>query len=348
MMEERIEETFETGPQAEVSVENVRGAVTVTAWDEARVHVVARRRGERARVIVTGDGPRVTARTEIEPRDKGIAAWFSREEPAEVEYDVRVPRGSQVWLKTVSGSIRVSGVQNTVEATSVDGSVMGADLRGVVRAQATNGTVELTNVTGQAQAYTTNGTVALRGGHLDDITAETVNGAIIVDPLNAGSEVRARTVNGELRLSVPPAVAVDLDASGVMLRAQIDGPSQPYETSRTAWRGTIGQGQPNARVSYRTVNGRVQVNGRGAVGQGAGQAAGEMPQPTPPTFPTPPTPPTPPAPPSAEAGAPASPTVAASAPAAEAPRDVMSILAAIERGELKVEDALELMKKANG
>ena len=37
MMEERIEQEFETGPQAEVRVENVNGSVTVEGWDEAHI-----------------------------------------------------------------------------------------------------------------------------------------------------------------------------------------------------------------------------------------------------------------------------------------------------------------------
>ena len=69
MMEERIEQTFETGDQAMVSIENVQGNITVEGWDEARVHMIARRTGERARVLFSQEGSRVEIRTEVEPAE---------------------------------------------------------------------------------------------------------------------------------------------------------------------------------------------------------------------------------------------------------------------------------------
>ena len=317
MMEERIEEVFETGPQADVSVENVRGSITVEGWDEPRVRLEARRRGERARIVYQHEGNRVEVRTEIEPRERSLWGWTGRDNQTEVSYHLQVPAASQVRIRNVSGPIHVSGIQGTVEAKSVDGQIQLANVAGDVRAEATNGALELTTISGRAQAFTTNGSIVLRDSQLEMVTAETINGSIRLDPLSAGSDVRTRTVNGELFLHVPDGVQANLEASGVMLHTHIGIDHQSQSTGRTAWRGSVGHGQSGAQVSYSTVNGRLTVSGAG------GQTPTDSPAPMAWTA----------------AEAPPTPT-----PAPAAPQDTMSILAAVDRGEITVERALALMK----
>lgn len=335
MMEERIEQSFETGPQAEVTVENVNGPVTVEGWDEARVYLDARRRGERARVVFHHEGTRVEIRTEIEPREGGFMSWWGRGETAEVEYTLRVPRDTRLHLRNVHGPLRAANFRGALEAKSVDGPVQVFQVLGELRAEATNGSVELTGVQGQAQAYTTNGSITLRDSQVDSIVAETVNGSIHLDPLSAGCAVRARTVNGELSLTVPDGVAAELEASGVMLRTTMGIAHQSYTSGRTAWRGRVGSGEPNAQVSFSTVNGHVRVTGAqsGVPTPAESQAPAtatlaserrEAPMPV------------------AEQAA-STPTAPTAAP--DQPRDVMSILQAIERGDVSVEQGLEMMKK---
>ena len=334
MMEERIEQEFDTGPQAEVSVENVNGPVTVEGWDEARVHLEARRRGERARVVFTHEGARVEVRTEIEPRDRGLMGWWGREEPAEVEYTLRVPRDTRLTLRNVHGPLRAASFRGALEAKSVDGPVQVFQVLGETRAEATNGSVELTQVQGQAQAFTTNGSVTLRDCQVNSVVAETVNGSIRIEPLSAGCAVRARTVNGELTLNVPDGVAAELEANGVMLRTTMGIAHQSYTSGRTAWRGRVGSGKPSAQVSFSTVNGHVRVNGspEAAPALGSGETVAA-------TLAT--------AGGSEDRSAPVSEPAAAPAAAAAAPqpRDVMSILQAIERGDVSVEQGLDMMKK---
>lgn len=323
MMEERIEEVFETGPQAEVSVENVRGPITVEGWDEPRVRLDARRRGERARIVYQHEGARVEVRTEIEPRERSLWGWTGRDNQTEVSYYLQVPRASQVRIRNVSGPIRVSGIQGTVEAKSVDGQIQLAEVTGDVRAEATNGALELTALSGRAQAFTTNGSIVLRDSRLEMVTAETINGSIRLDPLSAGSDVRTRTVNGELVLHVPDGVQANVEASGVMLHTHIGVDHQSQSTGRSSWRGSVGHGQTGAQVSYSTVNGRLTVTGP----SGQTPAASPAPAPTAWTAAEPSPAPTP-----------------APTPTPAAPQDTMSILAAVDRGELTVEQALALMK----
>ncbi|MFN8470671.1 MAG: hypothetical protein U0822_00500 [Anaerolineae bacterium] len=331
MSEERVEQVFETGPQAEVSIENVHGEINFEAWDEPRVRVEATWWGEHVRVVLWGEGNRVEARTEIERHDDGSRGWFGRERPPKVDYLVRAPRDTHARLRNVTGPVRVGGLHGQVEVSSVDGAVELRDIEGDVYAQATNGAVFGANLTGALHGQTTNGSITVQGGQLASAQAETVNGTIAIAGLIAGCQVDARTVNGTLDLSLADGVQADVDASGLSLGVSISGPQTAQAKGRASWRGTVGQGQPGARVTYRTVNGRLQVTGADA---GAAPAAASVQTPLP----------------VAEVPAPAgtqSAAPAAAAAAAEAPQSVMDILNAIERGEMTVDQALTLMGKAN-
>ncbi len=323
MSEEWIEQVFETGPQAEVSIENVHGEITVEAWDEPRVHVTARRQGERARVVMWGEGNRVEARTEIEPRQDGGWGWFNREQPPRVDYVVRAPRETHTRLRTVSGPVRVTGVRGQLDVSSVDGAVELRDVEGDIYAQATNGAVFGANLAGAVQAQATNGSITVEAERLASVRAETVNGTIAIEGLNVGCQIEARTVNGTLALSLPDGVQAAVDASGLSLGVSLAVAHGAESQGRAAWRGTVGQGQPGASVTYRTINGRLQVTRTGAEAQPP--VAAQTPLPV------------------AEASAMAGTQTAAPV----APQSVKDILNAIERGEMSVDQALGLMGKAN-
>ncbi len=326
MTDERIEQVFATGLEAQVSIESVHGAVTVESWDQPQVHVVAIRRGENARVILEGEGQWVSARTEID-RETGIFGRGNKEAIAEVEYALRVPRATRLTARAVQGPLRISGLRGAIEVSSVHGPVAVSDCEGAVRAEATNGHVELTQVAGQVEVYTANGGIAFRGGHPQSVTAETVNGLISVEPLASGTDVRARTVNGELALTLAAGVAAELEASGVMLRTHFETPHQPTASGRGGWRGVVGDGTPSAHVAYSTVNGTLVVRGDGVAAPPATVAQAAW-QPSPP----PPPPPAPPPPPP---------------PQVARPRTNMEILEAVDRGEISVEEAVKLMSGTN-
>ena len=177
---------------------------------------------------------------------------------------------------------------------------------------------------GTVQAQTTNGAITLEGGRLESMKAETVNGTIAIVGLSAGCQVDARTVNGVLDLGLLDGVQAEVDASGLSLGVSLGVANQAQTRGRATWRGTVGQGQPGANVTYHTINGRLQVSG-------AGKAV--EPQPVAAQSPLP------------EVEAPGMTATHSAAPVA--PQSVKDILNAIERGEMTVDQALGLMGKAN-
>jgi len=152
-----------------------------------------------------------------------------------VRYEVEVPPGLTVTVKTMNGGVKLD------------------DVDGKITAGTTNGNVTGDGVTGEVQGSTVNGSVSM--------TLDAVSG-----------DVRLMTVNGAVRLEVPPTVNADLDAATVNGGVSVDEKLGLAEVSRdrgsfgpaTSIRGRLNKGGP--RLSLQTTNGGVRVSAPGAGG----------------------------------------------------------------------------------
>ena len=97
-----------------------------------------------------------------------------------VEYQVRVPAGTQVNVKTENGGIGLHGVDGTVTASTTNGGIRGTNLAGAVSAHIVNGGIvmEVARVAGPIQL-------------------DAINGGIRLDiPADLNADVEAHAVNG--------------------------------------------------------------------------------------------------------------------------------------------------------
>ena len=154
-----------------------------------------------------------------------------------IHYQVEVPAGLTITLKTMNGGVRLDDVAGKISAATTNGNVSGAA------------------VSGELQGSTVNGSVSMA---LDDVSGD----------------VRLTTVNGAIRLEVPPTANADLDAATVDGGVSVDDKLGLAEVSRdrgsfgpaTSIRGRLNKGGP--RVSLQTTNGGVRVSAPGGGGDG--------------------------------------------------------------------------------
>ena len=144
----------------------------------------------------------------------------------EVEFTVRVPRGVNVDVGTVNGSVDVRGTTGQVNASSVNGGVEAVSEGGPVTASTVNGSIRASMRT-------------LGSGELE---FSTVNGSITVElPESLDADLRMTTVNGTLSSRDFPLT--------------VTGRFNPQNM-----RATIGKG--GTRLSFSTVNGNVEIRKR--------------------------------------------------------------------------------------
>jgi DUF4097 and DUF4098 domain-containing protein YvlB len=163
-------------------------------------------------------------RVVIEAQQDGEGPRFGR--GVGIRWEVEVPDGLTVTVKTMNGPVRLD------------------DVAGRITAATTNGNVSGTGVSGAVQGSSVNGSVSMK--------LEALSG-----------DVRLQTVNGSVRLEMPATVSAELDATTVNGGVSVDDKLGLVDVSAnrggsTSIRGRLNMGGP--RVTLQTTNGGVRVS----------------------------------------------------------------------------------------
>jgi hypothetical protein len=143
----------------------------------------------------------------------------------EVKYFVKAPPSIRVNAHTTNGGIRLAGLRNDLDVSSVNGGIDGERLSGPVKASTTNGGVDV-----QVDAVPSGG-----------VRLSTVNGGISLElPQAARADISARVTNGGLH------------TDNLTLDVQ--------EQSRRRLEGKLNGG--GSRVELVTTNGGIRIRGQ--------------------------------------------------------------------------------------
>src|SRR6266508_2485961 len=117
---DRFSRRAKIGRDGRVTIQNLAGNITVTAGsgDEVSIEAIKRTRADASQLatvhIIVDERPgRVEVRTEHTARNDRVA----------VDYTVSVPLSAAVDLKSVSGDVKVTGVQGAVRVESISGTL---------------------------------------------------------------------------------------------------------------------------------------------------------------------------------------------------------------------------------
>jgi DUF4097 and DUF4098 domain-containing protein YvlB len=236
-LKETIDRTFDVKPGASVELTNVNGRVTVKAWDQPRVKVVAVKEVEASRDLLQEAMKEL--RVEIQPRNGGLVIntrypnegkggvgffdWlFGDDIDANVTYELMVPRAMNIDVENTNGGIYLT------------------DISGKHDLDTTNGRIEVTRCAGALDAATTNGSIHAQ------LLRVTKN-----------ESMRLETTNGRIEISVPADFAAEIDASTTNGSIKSDLPVTTRSIDDNSLRGTINGG--GTLVRLRTTNGGIAI-----------------------------------------------------------------------------------------
>jgi len=214
------------GPRELVTVDaEPNGGIHVRAWDGDGIRLRARvdaraRSGERAEELVNEVELESDGTIRAHGPRTGRREWWS------VSFELFVPRGVDLDLRSMNGGIEITGVHGRIVFQSVNGGVALSGVGGDVRGHTTNGGLDIT-LEGTAwdgeglDVRTTNGGVDLSipEGYDARLETSTVNGGLqaqfpvtlqgrigrdmTLDLGRGGRTIRVRTTNGGVVLRRP-------------------------------------------------------------------------------------------------------------------------------------------------
>jgi DUF4097 and DUF4098 domain-containing protein YvlB len=190
------------------------GGVSVKGWDRVEIFIrskiqawadtEAEAQAIGGRIRIETSGGRIYAEGPATGNNQGWA----------VNYEIFVPRNSNLSLKSHNGGISI------------------ADVRGQIEFDALNGGVSLKRLAGNVKGHTTNGglSIELAGNRWDGegMNAKTTNGGVsMLIPEDYSARLETGTVNGGMKIDIPVTVqgkierelAIDLGSGGAIVRA---------------------------------------------------------------------------------------------------------------------------------
>src|SRR5215468_6276624 len=143
---ERIEKTFPLNANGRVSVSNVNGSITLTAWDRNEVALVAVKTADTKEHLADVD-IKIDSKPDYLSIETDYGDWkdkggWKNNGRLNVDYDLKVPRGAVLnEIETVNGSVTLSKFTNFSKVSAVNGTVRAANLRGTANLSTVNGEV---------------------------------------------------------------------------------------------------------------------------------------------------------------------------------------------------------------
>lgn len=272
-----VDERIEAAANGQVTVRNLAGDIVIEGWDENAVQVSGEISDSAESLDVRRDGDRVVVEVVYPENWQG-----SRNSGFDTDLSIRLPRGSELDVETISADIRVSGVDGEQRLVSVNGDIelndlaaeasiesVGGDIRVTGRgatartsANAVSGDIGLDGVSGEISVGAVSGDIRIVAGLISRAEVESVSGDVNVRvELETDARFRATSTSGDIRLSFSGDAAAEYNLSS--FSGDIDncfGPSaQQSRGGPPSTALTFTEGNSDARVDVSTMSGDIDL-----------------------------------------------------------------------------------------
>lgn len=181
------DQTIAADPHGVVEVSNFGGRVEVAGWDQPQVSVHTSSSDDVSGINVHSDHGRTTIKVRLH-------GFF---EGGDADLKIKIPRGSELDVTTVSADVISTGVLGAQRLKTVSGSIR-ADVAADVEAKTVSGSVTLRGQGKPAELRVSSISGNIRLDHgAGDLEATSIGGNLEVE-LDPGHSMRGRTTSGNM------------------------------------------------------------------------------------------------------------------------------------------------------
>ena len=226
---EHVTRTVPMDPGGTLRLKNFSGRVTITGSDRSDVAIDAVRRGTRARLDrvrldIHSSAPNVVV-VDANQRDHSWWDFAGGNTVVETDFEIKVPRRTELDLSVFSSPVTVTGVQGSHKLHGFSSPLVLNDIAGSVR------------------AHTFSGSVTIRE------TSWELNRAINVD-----------TFSGSIELHVPDSARGTVTFNSFSGRLNSELPLVMHSSTRRALRAELGGGADGGTLRFKTFSGNVKID----------------------------------------------------------------------------------------
>jgi DUF4097 and DUF4098 domain-containing protein YvlB len=264
----RIDTTFAFPQDGVVDLTTISGDIVVTGWNRGQASV--RASTERGRLRWRISSSRITIETES-----------VRGRTGQTRYELSVPEGVRVILRSTSGDLTTRGVKGPVDAHTTSGDIEVTDagarvdletlsgdvrasrLRGEVEASTISGSVEITDAGGPSvHVESTSGDLILANVRSRDVSTSTVSGEVEYrGTIESGGTYEFQSHSGTITLVIPSNASARFSVETFNGELDSDFPVtlQPNPSNRRGRRLEFSLGSGDARVLAETFSGSIEI-----------------------------------------------------------------------------------------
>jgi DUF4097 and DUF4098 domain-containing protein YvlB len=181
---QRIDTTFAFSRTGLIDLTSVSGDIVVTGWNRDQVRVTARTERGRLRWRLTSS--RVTIETES-----------VRGRTGDTRYELSVPQGVRVVLRSTSGDLTANDIHGPVDANTINGEVEVTDAIDRVGLRSLSGDIHASRLTGDIEGGSVNGTIRIDDADARSIQLGSTSGDLVFRNVRTRS-ASASTVSGDV------------------------------------------------------------------------------------------------------------------------------------------------------
>ena len=253
-------ETYQLSPGARVEVSSISGSVDIETGntDRAEVHIVrtARRRAdlEYRRIIVEHTPTSLMVRGEQE-RERRVPRGVDVRQ----RVTLKLPRQVDLSTSSVSGSVRIGGVDGPVKVSSVSGSVRVGDTSGDVRVTSVSGSVNIGEVNGGVRASSISGSLEV-GQAVGHFEVSSVSGSVTAAIARLAERgLSIKSISGPVELRFSGDINADLEASSISGGVYVDVPNVTLQGKLNSSNVSARIGSGGAPITISSVSGSVRL-----------------------------------------------------------------------------------------
>jgi DUF4097 and DUF4098 domain-containing protein YvlB len=218
-------------PHGIVEVSNFAGRIEVSGWDQPQVSVHSSLSGDFINVEVSGSHGHTSITVHVQS---------FHHTGGEADLRIKIPRGSELDVTSVSADIVANGVLGMQRLKTVSGRIRADFAAADVEAKTVSGDVELQGAGKPAGLHLSSISGSLRLEHgAGDVEATTVSGDLNLQ-LDPGRSVRTRTTSGRTVIQGSLAKDTDLDSQSVAGDIRLHASTQNgFEFELSTFSGSI-------------------------------------------------------------------------------------------------------------
>jgi DUF4097 and DUF4098 domain-containing protein YvlB len=246
---ERFSRRVRIGRDGRFSINNIAGDIIVTSGsgDEVSIEAVKRTRGDQReladiRIEVDAGNGRVDVRSVYPPFNGRITGGRrGSNDRVRVDYTIAVPGSTEVDAKSVSGNVKITGVQGPVRAETISGTVTTAGTPRLELAKSVSGDVDISDIATDRGLTVGSISGTLRGRNVKarSLDLNTVSGDMTITDA-ACERIDGRSISGNIEYSGSLARngRYDLNSHSGNIRLTLPG-SPGFSLTANTFSGTI-------------------------------------------------------------------------------------------------------------